>query len=137
MSGVLNAEKLIAIALRADPALSDARFVATTPSRTDTPWVRITQLDATDDATSSVERWIEYYLQLDIYAGADGGVPEANNLNRLCRLSLKALQGTTLGTDAVVSEVRFTSNPRIPDSDVDEPARERFVLDTTIPMRPL
>jgi len=137
VSGVLNAEKLIAVALRADVGLTDVRFVATTPSKTDTPWVRITQLDAADDPTSSVEHLIDYYLQLDIYAGADGGVPEANNLNRLCRLALKALQGTTLGTDAVVTEVRFTSNARIPDSDVDEPARERFVLDVSVRMRPL
>lgn len=138
MSELLNAEKLIADHLRGVEALDalGVRAVAKTPEKTDAPWVKITQIDAPDDPDGAIERAIDYYLQLDIYAGKDGGQPEATRINGLVRASLKALQDSTLAGTAVVSRVRFVSNPRVPDTDF-EPARERFVLDGRLKMRPV
>lgn len=100
-----------------------ARVVAKTPDNVETAWIRVTQLDDRAVGDSRSDHLIEFMLQLDIYAGRNGGQPEASLLNRTVREALKEMPGEH--DDAVVTGVRFVSAPRIPD-DQFEPARERY-----------
>lgn len=134
---IQRAEAILTAYLNADSAITalDARVAGATPGSQSRPWVRVTQLDATDDRVSNVEHLIDYLLQFDCYAGKDAtdahvGQTEALNLAIAVRVALKAAQGTTLD-DVVISSVRFTGMPRIPDTDL-EPARERYVLTASI-----
>ncbi len=111
-------------------AQTGERIVSRTPSDTSTSWVRLTQLDAANEANSTPEHLIEYFFQLDCYAGKSGGHAEASTLVRTIRAALVAMPEN--GVDgATVSKVRFSGMPRIPDTAF-EPARERFVLDAHV-----
>lgn len=97
------------------------------------PWVRVTQLDATD--VGGIEHFIDYLVQLDCYADvvsqrAHTGQAAATLLARTVRAVLKTLQGETVD-GVVVSSVRFQGMIRQPDTDF-KPARERFVLTAAI-----
>lgn len=134
-----RAEAIIGGYLRAHPDLVavDARVGGRTPATMSRPWVRVTQLDASDSTTSSIEHLIEYLLQLDCYAGqeamdAEVGQTEALDLAVAVRAVLKAAQGQILD-GIVVTSVDFNGMPRIPDTDF-EPARERYVLTASIRM---
>jgi hypothetical protein len=125
-----DAELIVGTFLRDHPAIEalNARVAGSVPSNTSRPWVRIHQLDdpAVDETSDHL---IEYMLQLDCYAGsaamdAHSGQAEASALSRTVRAVLKEMQGQTID-GAVVSGIRFVSNPRIPD-EAFEPARERF-----------
>ncbi len=132
---IVDGEKLIGTYLRTHASITalDARVVGKTPSSTETPWIRLTQLDARSER-SEHEHFLAYYLQLDIYAGEDGGQPEAVTLARTAREALHQMQYAT-HAGAVVSAVTFSGMARIPDTDF-EPARERVVLDTTVRIHP-
>ena len=134
-----EADALVAGWLRDHPAIValDANVAGTLPGTIVKPWIRVTLLDATDDVMSGVEHLIEYFLQLDCYAGKaatdiDEGQGEASTLARTARYVLKATQGTAAG-GVVVSRVTFSSMLRLPDVTM-EPARERYVLDVTVSM---
>lgn len=129
-----DAEQIVGDYLRAhaDIAALGPRIVGTTPSSTDGPWVRITQLDAANEPGSRVEHLIGYPIQLDCYAGRDGGQEEASILVRTVRAVLHAMPDHA-HDEAVVSRVTFTSCPRIPDQDF-EPVRERYALTALVRM---
>ncbi len=133
---IVDGEKLVGAHLRGHASITalSARVVGKTPSSTETPWIRLTQLDARNER-SEHEHFLAYYLQLDIYAGETGGQPEAITLARTAREVLHGMQYAT-HTGAVVSAVSFTGMARIPDTDF-EPARERIVLDTTVRIHPI
>jgi hypothetical protein len=134
---LLNAEAIVGSYLRehADLKALKARVLGQTPSTTDKPWVRITQQDLRNvTGTRKAEHLVAYWLQLDCYAGAKGGQPEAQALNAAVRAALVAITDASLA-GAVATDVEFLSNPRIADDDF-EPARERFVLDAEIYMHP-
>lgn len=135
---IIDSEKVIGAYLRDHPYLTalDARVAPRTPSSQVKPWVRVTQLDATD--VGGVERLIDYLIQFDCYAGKAamdefGGQAEASLLARSVRAALKDARGQILDEEAVVTSVRFEGMPRIPDADF-EPARERYVLTAAIHM---
>ncbi len=115
--------------LKNRPSLDElsARVVATTPSNTEAPWVRIIQLDA--KAVGGLEHLVDWLVQLDCYAGS-GGQKEASALTRAVRSELAAMPEVG-ATGLVVTCVRFLSCPRIEDTDF-EPARQRFSLTTAI-----
>lgn len=123
-----DAEKIISGYLRTAPAMTalSARVVGKTPATTTDPWVRVTQLDDRAVGGHRSDHFHEFYLQFDCYAGHDGGQPEASTLARTVRALLVDAPAASL--DAVVNGVDIRSQARIPDSDVDEPARERFVI---------
>lgn len=123
-----DAEKIVSRYLRVHPDVSTlgARIVGKSPDRRDTPWVRITQLDASNEPRSRVEHLISFLLQFDCYAGRDGGQPEASMLARTVRAALHAMPDAR-HEEAVVTQVTFTSMIRNPDLDI-EPARERVIL---------
>lgn len=120
-------EKIVGGYLRthADVVALGARVVGKTPQGTDTPWIRLTQLDDRAVGGHRSDHLIEYLLQLDIYAGKDGGQPEASLLNRTVREALRTMPG--VHADATITGVDFVSAPRIPDDDDFEPARERYI----------
>jgi hypothetical protein len=140
-----DAEKLVGAYLREHAAIAalDARVAGAIPSDTKRAWVRVTQLDAARAAGSRPDYLIGYLLQFDCYAGGDAmkahtGQSEASTLARTVRAVLDAASGETVGTGgerAVITGTRFPSMIRIPD-EAFEPARERFVLDTVVHMRP-
>jgi hypothetical protein len=133
---VPDAEKIVGGYLRAHPALValDVRVVGKTPARTDTPWIRLTQLDDPAVGGHRSDHLIEFLLQLDIYAGREGGQPEAALVNRTCREALRTMIGEH--GDAVVTGVEFLSAIRLPDTDGFEPARERFIRTVRVWMHP-
>lgn len=101
----------------------------------DEPWVRITQLDATNETgTTKVEHLVSYYLQLDCYAGVDNWFSEAWDLNTAVRAALVAMPDAEF-EEAVVTMVGIASNPAPPDTDL-EPARERSILEAEILAHP-
>lgn len=133
-----DAEAVIGSYLREHPDIAalNARVAGTLPgaqSEQVAPWVRLTQLAATD--VGGVERLIDYLVQFDCYAGATAtrdyvGQAAASTLARTVRAVLKAVQGETYG-GVVITSVGFQSMVRLPDTDF-EPARERFVLTAAI-----
>ena len=121
-----DAEKLVSDYLRDVPeveAIVGRRIVGKTPEAVAEPWVRLTQLSAPSDPTSRVDHLVAFLLQLDCYAGKDGGQPEANLLGSTVRA---ALMSGDLLTDGI-SRARIVGDARIPDVTY-EPARERRIL---------
>lgn len=134
MNLIPDAEALVHTWLSSHPAIEalDTQIVPETPGKAGrvTSWVRVHQLDAAGERLSTPEHLVNFMLQFDSYAGAGNLQEEASALNRTVRAALKELEGQTVD-DAVVSAVRFTSNPRLPDTDL-EPARERYSLTAEI-----
>lgn len=108
--------------------LVDVRVVGKTPKDTEDAWVRVTQLDARQ--LNTADHLIEFLLQLDVYAGKDGGQPEASLLTRNVRAALGDIHEAS-HQDAVVNGASIVGSARIPDQDF-EPARERFALNVTV-----
>lgn len=125
---IADIEKIVAGYLRDAPELG-SRVVGKTPSDLTDSWVRLTVINAPQDARSQADHLITFNLQLDCYAGSSGGQPEASLLARTVRELLIAIPGTY--EETVVSGARITSMARIPDTGL-EPARERFILTATV-----
>lgn len=124
---VPNVEKVVADYLR---ETIDARVVARTPDNQADSWVRLTMLDA---SAASQDHLIAFLVQLDCYAGRDGGQPEAMTLARDARASLRDMRDADPSDtgEVVVSEVRFVGMARIPDQEF-TPDRERVILTARI-----
>lgn len=124
-------EKLVSDHLRSELSI---RVVGEPPSERTDPWVMVTMLTALQN--DQADHHCEFYLQFDVYAGAEGGQPEANLLGRQVRSALQSLSGrvdyTVQGEPqaAVVSQPVIDGDTRIPDDDF-EPARERRILSVT------
>lgn len=126
----MDVEKLIADYLRDETGL---RVRATPPNDRASAWVQLTEIGAPQDPNSRVYHHVHHYLQLDCYAGIDGGVPEANAVAEAVIESLMTLGGVQDG--AVVTFVRIEGSLR--DLDVEEePARDRRVVTATVGMHP-
>jgi hypothetical protein len=119
---VPDAEKVLSKHLREH---TDARVVGKTPQNTDDAWVRLTLLDdpAVDGARH--ERLIEAYVQLDCYAGEEGGQPEANNLSREVRAGIVGMPEYA-HADGVVVTGATARRRRSPDATFD--GRERVIV---------
>jgi hypothetical protein len=127
-----DGEKITGAYLRehADIVALAARVVGKTPDDPDsTPWVRLTQLDASAQPNSRADHLTAFLFQIDCYARQrpSGGSPqaEAHLLGRTVRAALVAMPGQR--GDAVVTGVRMLGHARRPDTDF-EPARERVIL---------
>lgn len=122
-----NFEKLLADHLRT----VDLRVTAKTPDDTDSPWVCLTLLNAPQ--TDLADHFSGYYCQLDCYAGAGGGQPEAVSVAAAARGAIGAMEGVhDLG---VVTGAQIEGFARIPDAEF-EPARERIIVTATIYAHP-
>lgn len=126
---IVDIEKLVGNYLRAHTAVTalNTRIVGKTPKTTATSWVRLTKLSS--PSVNYPERLVEFMVQLDVYAGATGGQPEAILNARTIRAALCDLPG--LHTEGVVCSVRILGGPREPDIDFED-AREREILTAII-----
>ena len=131
-----DAPAIIGSILRNHPDVMDldARVAGQIPKSFTKPWVKVTQLDATNVTGGQPEHLIEYYLQFDCYAGgtADNAQEQASLIGRTIRAVLHDLTEQDID-GVVVTHVAFTSDARIPD-EAFEPARERVVLDADVRM---
>lgn len=130
------AQKVVSDFLR--PRLA-VRVVAHPPAEgdRDEPWIQVTQLDAPQAPNDPADRLVEFYFQFDCYAGADGGMPEAERISRTLRDHLHLMPGQhdapTVDDDAVVvSCVTIIGASSQPDTDAFEPARDRFVVTASV-----
>lgn len=124
----MNAEKIIADYLRAE----DLRVVVQTPRDTATSWIRLTQLGA--PSRTRAEHLFEVMVQMDVYAGSDGGQPEATELAWTVRNLLAVIEQSD-HVGVVVTGSRNAGHIRRPDEDF-EPARERVILTQLVWMHP-
>lgn len=112
------------------------RIVGDTPSSVSASWVRLTQINAPSDPTSTVDHLVPFFFQLDCYSSKEGigGSPqkEASLIGRTIRAALQEMPDSS-HTGAVVSRVRITRDSRQPDTDL-EPARERRILSALVYM---
>lgn len=127
-----DAEEIVGAYLRDHPEVEElgARVAGKTPSSQTAPWVRLFLLDA-PTRSGTVDHLIEFFLQLDCYAGQEAQTAhraqaEASLLARTVRAALKDMPEAAL--DAVVTGVEVNGFRRDPDSDGFEPARERFIV---------
>lgn len=130
-----RAETIFGDLLREHPELValDVRVAGRTPDDAALPWVRVTQLNASD--VGGVEHLIDYLVQFDCYAGGNAmkvqnGQAEAWEVAEIARAVLHAAQGETLG-GAVIAGISFQEMLRLPDPDF-EKTRERVVLTASI-----
>lgn len=130
---IADAEELLTtyLAARETVAALGARIVGETPADRDTPWVRITQLDAQQDPSSRHDHLVAFFMQLDCYAGKAGGQEEASLLRRTVRAALQDIASAAHADGVVVTGARVNGDTRIPDHDF-KPVRERFVLAVTV-----
>lgn len=131
-----DAPAIVGSRLRSHPDVMalDARVAGKLPSSFKKPWVKITQLDATNVTGGDPEHLINFYLQLDCYAGGtdENAQEQASVLGRTTRAVLHDLTEQEID-GVVVTQVIFTGDARIPD-EAFEPARERVVLDAEVRM---
>lgn len=129
-----DAQRIVSDHLREHSAVVDldlgVRVVASPPKKTDTPWIRVTQLADPAVGGHRSDHLIAFMFQLDIYAGATGGLPEASSVNIAARAALVDMPG--VHGSAVVTGVDPGGAVRLQDPDVDEPARERYVRTITV-----
>lgn len=117
-----NAERVIADYLRSWSGIP--RVVNKTPDDQTDAWIKLTQLNAPSE-TEPVDWLIRFMFQVDVYAGKDGGRPEANSLGAAVRAALKEIPGGT--DDAVVTGSSCVGDASVPDTSF-TPARERKSL---------
>ncbi len=136
-----DAEALIGTWLRTHPDIATigARVAGKTPASMTQPWIRVTLLHSEPIPRATFEHVTRHLLQLDCYAGkaatdAHAGQAQASLLARTARAVLTATQAST-ADGVVISRVRFTGHLHAPDT-VLEPARERYILTTSIQLRP-
>ncbi len=102
-------------------------MVGKTPGSQVEPWVQVTWLSATNAAMLPVDHLTTSLVQLDCYAGKEGGQPEAKLLARTVRAALDVMPDSDF-EDIEVTAVRFVGFLRAPDIEGYEPARERVIL---------
>lgn len=106
----------------------DLRVVGKTPKDTDESWIRLTQLGG--GQTSEADHLVPFLVQLDCYAGTDGGQPEAILLARTAREALRDIHLAS-HSDGTVTGSIVVDQARIPDDDF-EPARERVAITANV-----
>jgi hypothetical protein len=131
-----DAEAIVGRYLREDPNILalDARVVGRTPRSTTGPWIRLTQLDARAISGTEADHLIDFYLQLDGFAGTEGDQELASRLVRSARSSLRGMRGEV--EDVVVTDVRFGVFSHVPDRSF-TPEVERYVLDAFVYIHPV
>lgn len=113
-----NGSKVLANYLRSVDGTP--RVVNKTPEDLTDPWVRLSMLGSPSE-TEPVDHLIRFMFQVDVFAGQDGGRPEANDLAALVRDAIKAIPGQT--EEAVSSGSECINDSDATDSSL-SPARE-------------
>jgi hypothetical protein len=140
LTPIVDAKKIVSDYLRehADLVSFPSRVLGNPPSKTDTPWVRVTQMDATDQGSVQIDRLMMFWLQCDCYASKPpgqegGGMPEARRLGNTVRATLKSMERQTLD-GAVISFVGVRGPKEIPDTSFEE-ARARTIVEADVYLR--
>lgn len=98
-------------------------------------WIMVTLLSAPQDEDSLHDWYIEFYFQIDCYAGATGGLPEAFTLGGHVRDAIVEMPATG-HDDAVVTATKiYGYNPDL-DTDM-EPARDLVRITASCWMHPI
>jgi hypothetical protein len=128
-----DGKKIIADYLRAHSAVvaQGARVVGKLPDDRETPWVRVTQIDASKEGNSVPEHLINYLLQLDCFVGEGAGQPQARTLARMVRDALDQMPGVHSG--ATVAAAHFVGMAELLDTTI-EPARDYVALTAEVYM---
>jgi uncharacterized protein (DUF2126 family) len=134
-----NGQLIISNYLRehADVSALVSRVVANPPDENlrGAPWIMFTLLSAPQDEESRHDWLVEFYFQLDIYAGASGGFPAIWAMARAVRRAIVQMPANGV-EDAVCSRAKVNGfNPQ-KDTDM-EPARDRFIMTASVWLRPL
>lgn len=120
---------------RAHLAAALAVHVATeTPGTTDEPWVRITLIDDIPNPRSRPLHHHRAYLQLDCYAGEDGGTVEAESVATDVVAAVTAMSEATHAS-GVVTYSKVTGRRMLPDGDF-APARPRVIVEAALSLHP-
>jgi Protein of unknown function (DUF3168) len=130
-----DGERILSDYLRDHPDVvaEDTRIVGKTPpeGQRATSWARVTQLDA-PTRSAPVDHLIEFYFQIDVYAGATGGQPEASRLARTIRAAIDELNGMNYQDDgAVITGAQASTGPRALDDGL-APARDLFRISVSM-----
>lgn len=107
-------------------ALVGRRVVGKPPSDQSEPFVQVSWLTAAGDPMLSHDYLTASLIQVDCYAGREGGQPEAKLLARTVRAALDVMPAETFD-EIDVSAVRFVGFARVADDNF-EPARERVII---------
>ena len=126
------AQKIVSDYLREHDDVG-GRVVSTPPDgdKRGTSWVMVTQLAAPQDPTSRHDHLVEFYFQIDCYAGATGGLPEALTLGGDVRAAIVAMPDRR-HDDAVVTATQITVRPLDPDTDDGARRANRVVLTASV-----
>lgn len=94
-----DGKKITADYLRVHSAVAalGVRVVGKTPDDRETPWVRVTQVDARNTPGSIPLHLINYMLQLDCFVGEGAGQPQARNLANTVLDALDQMPGVRSG----------------------------------------
>jgi hypothetical protein len=134
-----NGQLIVSNYLREDPEVSAlvSRVVANPPDENlrGSPWIMFTLLSAPQVEESRHDWLVEFYFQLDIYAGATGGFPAIWAMAQAVRRSIVRMP--TVGVeDAVCTRAKVLGfNPQ-KDTDM-EPARDRFIMTASAWLHPI
>jgi hypothetical protein len=134
-----NGQRVISDYLRghADVEAVVSRVVAKPPDegQRSIAWVMFTLLSAPQVENYPPDWLVEFYFQLDVYAGATGGLPEIWSIATAVRRAIVQMPENGV-EDAVCTRTKiYGFNPQ-PDTDM-EPARERFVMTASAWLHPL
>lgn len=105
------------------------RVATKMPSTLDKPWVRITLIDDPPVKGSTADHLIDFYLQLDCYAGKDGDQTLASTLARTVRSAIGEIDKAD-HEGAVVTGAKV--NGSRPMSDPDFEGMDRYMVTVTI-----
>jgi len=122
---MIDIEKLLTEYLKDE---TEHRIVGEVPASTGTAWVKVVLLD-TDDRTRPTDYLLRYFVQLDCYAGKDGGQGEAQGVAADVRAAIMDLPQADV--DATVTCVIMRGPRRVPDTAF-ETARQRYVLEAEL-----
>jgi hypothetical protein len=130
---IVNGQTVVADYLRALPEVD--RVVAHPPDgdKRSTPWVMLTLLSAPQDPNSRHDHLVEFYFQIDCYAGSVGGLPEVWPIAVAVRDALVYMPQDQ--DEAVVTRTLIRGFRYLPDTAL-EPARDRYTLTASCWMHP-
>ncbi len=133
---IANGLKITADYLRehADVMAITTRVVTKPPEERSTPWVMVQLLSAPQPPNSRTDHLVEFYFQIDCYAGARGGIPEAVSLGQTVRQALFDMPDVD-HEDAVTTATRIRGYRYLPDPSF-EPARDRAIITASVWIHP-
>jgi hypothetical protein len=106
------------------------RVATKTPDTLKEPWIRLSIIDDPPAGRSSVDHFIEFYVQAECYAGKDGTQSKASLLARTVR-ALIAEMGRHDHEGAVVTGTKIRSSRSLRDDSL-QPAMDRYVVTASI-----